>query len=80
MKEIPDYEKYPASDEEMCKRYKNWTNTLAAQMVVMYRVGKEFGGDQFVEKMKEEFFKSVREHHRCDYPQPEPDRMALSTV
>lgn len=56
MKEIPDYEKYPASDEEMCKRYKNWTNTLAAQLVVMYRIGKEFGGDKFVEKMKEEFF------------------------
>jgi hypothetical protein len=44
----------------MCKRYKNWTETLAYQIVLMYRVGKEFGGDKFVERMKEEFFKIGR--------------------
>ncbi len=57
MKETPDYEKYPVSDVEMCQRYKNWTDTLAWQVVLMYKVGKEFGGEKFVERMKQEFFK-----------------------
>jgi len=57
MKETPDYEKYPVSEEEMGKRYKNWTETLARQMVVLYRVGKEVGGEKFVERLKEEYYK-----------------------
>ena len=48
MAETPDYEKYPVSDEEMGIRYKNWTETLARQMVTLYRVGKEVGGAKFV--------------------------------
>lgn len=58
MKEKPDYEKYPVSEEEMGKRYKNWTETLARQMVILFRVGKEVGGEKFIERLKEEYFKS----------------------
>jgi len=57
MKEKPDYEKYPISDEEMGKRYKNWTESLARQMVLVYNVGKEVGGEKFVERLKEEYYK-----------------------
>jgi len=57
MKETSDYEKYPASEEEMGKRYKNWTEALARQMVVLYRVGREVGGEKFVERLKEEYYK-----------------------
>jgi hypothetical protein len=57
MKEVPEYEKYPVSEAEMGKRYKNWTEGLANQMMVLYRVGKETGGDKFVERLKEEYFK-----------------------
>jgi len=57
MKETPDYEKYPVSDEEMDKRYKNWTKALARQMVILYRVGKEVGGKEFIERLKEEYYK-----------------------
>lgn len=57
MKEIPDYEKYPVSEEEMGRRYKNWTKTLARQMVILYRVGKEVGGDKFIQRVKEEYYK-----------------------
>jgi hypothetical protein len=31
MGEIPEYEKYLVSGEEMGKRYKNWTGTLASE-------------------------------------------------
>jgi hypothetical protein len=57
MKEKPHYEKYPVSDEEMGKRYKNWTKALARQMVILYRVGKEVGGKEFIERLKEEYYK-----------------------
>jgi hypothetical protein len=57
MKETPHYEKYPVSEEEMGKRYKNWTKALARQMVAMYRVGKEVGGKKFIERLKEEYYK-----------------------
>lgn len=57
MKETPSYEKYNVSEEEMGKRYKNWTEALARQMVVLYRVGKEVGGEKFVERLKEEYYK-----------------------
>ena len=57
MKETPDYEKYPVSDEEMGKRYKNWTKALARQMVILYRVGKEVGGKEFIERLKEQYYK-----------------------
>jgi len=55
MRERPDYEKYPVSDEEMGKRYKNWTESLAMQMVVLYQVGKEVGGERFVEKLMDAY-------------------------
>lgn len=51
----PEYEKYPVSEEEMGKRYKNWTKSLAMQMAVLYKVGKEVGGEEFVEKLKEAY-------------------------
>ena len=57
MKETPDYENYPVSEEVMGKRYKNWTESLARQMVLLYRVGKEVGGEKFVERLKEEYYK-----------------------
>ncbi|MBN1652311.1 MAG: hypothetical protein JXA30_00895 [Deltaproteobacteria bacterium] len=53
MKEKPSYEKYPVSEEEMGKRYKNWTMSLARQMVTLYQVGKEVAGEKFVERLKE---------------------------
>ena len=55
MKEVPAYKKYPVSEEEMGKRYKNWTESLGIQMAMMYKVGKEVGGDEFVEKLKEAY-------------------------
>ena len=58
MKEKPEYENYPVSLEEMGKRYKNWTDTLALQMVLLYRVGKEVGGQKFVDRLKEEYYKN----------------------
>lgn len=64
MKETPDYEKYPVSNEEMCKRFKNWTETLASQMVIMYRIGKKHGGGKFVAEIKEEFFRMGKEAAR----------------
>jgi hypothetical protein len=57
MKETPDYENYPVGDEVLGKRYKNWTEALARQMVTLYRVGKEVGGEKFVERLKEEYYK-----------------------
>ena len=57
MPEIPDYEKYPVSEEEMGKKYKNWTESLSMQMLMLYRVGKEVGGDKFVERLKQEYYK-----------------------
>ena len=64
MKEVPAYEQYPVDQEEMGKRYKNWTRGLAYQLMVLYRVGKETGGEQFIERLKEEFFKIGRESAR----------------
>jgi hypothetical protein len=58
MKEIPAYEQYPVSEEVMGKRYKNWTDALARQMVLLFRVGKEVGGERFVERLKEEYYKN----------------------
>lgn len=55
MKDIPDYEKYPVSDEEMGKRYKNWTESLARQMVILYQVGREVGGEKFLDKLAEAY-------------------------
>jgi hypothetical protein len=55
MKETPEYEKYPVSEEEMGKRYKNWTQSLARMMVILYTVGKETGGEKFIEKLKKTF-------------------------
>ena len=60
MKERPHYEKYPVSEEEMGKRYKNWTKALARQMIILYRVGKEVGGKEFIERLKEEYYKDGR--------------------
>jgi hypothetical protein len=57
MEQAPDYEKYPVGEDVLGKKYKNWTESLARQMVVMYRIGKEVGGQKFVERMKEEYRK-----------------------
>lgn len=62
MKEVPAYEKYPVSEEEMGKRYRNWTMSLARQMVTLYQVGKEIGGEKFVDRLKEVY----REQGRKD--------------
>jgi hypothetical protein len=40
------------SDEEQV--YKNWMNTLAQWVAVMYTVGKETGGEAFVQKVEGE--------------------------
>ena len=37
MKEVPEFEKYPVSEAKMGKRYKNWTEGLANQMIVLYQ-------------------------------------------
>ena len=58
MKETPDYEKFPVSDEEMGQRYKNWMEALARQVVALFRVGKEVGGEQFVQRLRETFRES----------------------
>ena len=50
MKEVLEFEKYPVSEEEMGKRYKNWVKLLARQMLILYRVGKEVGGEKFVQR------------------------------
>ena len=58
MAEVPEYEKYPISEEELGKRYKNWVDSMAYQMVMMYRVGLEVGGDRFIQRLKEEYYKA----------------------
>jgi len=55
MKEKPAYENYPVSEEEMGKRYKNWTQVLALYVVMAYETGKEVGGEAYVQRMKEKF-------------------------
>lgn len=57
VKEVPDYERYPVSEEEMGKRYRNWTEVLARQVVTLYRVGTEVGGEEFVQRLREEFYR-----------------------
>ena len=57
MKEVPDYENYPVGEDVMGKRYKNWTESLARQLVLMFRIGKEVGGEKFMERLKEEYYK-----------------------
>jgi hypothetical protein len=57
---VPDYEKYPVSEEVMGKKYKNWTESLAMQMLMLYKVGKEVGGEKFVERLKEEYARQGR--------------------
>ena len=57
MEETPAYEQYPVSEEEMGKRYRNWTEALARQVTLLYKIGKEVGGEAFVERLKEEYYK-----------------------
>ena len=57
MADVPEYEKYPVSEEEMGKRYRNWTEALSRQVVTLYRIGKEVGGEAFVERLKDEFYR-----------------------
>lgn len=64
MKEKPAYEKYPVSDEEMGKRYKNWMQVLALYVVMAYDTGKEVGGDEYVRRMKEKFHAMGRDSAR----------------
>jgi hypothetical protein len=58
MAEVPDYEKYPISEEELGKRYKNWVDSLLLQMLMLYRIGREVGGDRFIKRLKDEYYKS----------------------
>jgi hypothetical protein len=55
MKEIPEYEKYPISEEEMGKHYKAWMINLANQVAYLFKLGKEMNGDAFVERVKSDF-------------------------
>ena len=57
MADLPDYERYPVSEEEMGKRYRNWTEALSRFVVTLYRVGKEVGGEAFVDRLKDEFYR-----------------------
>ncbi|NPV58778.1 MAG: hypothetical protein HPY75_03825 [Actinobacteria bacterium] len=57
MADMPDYERYPVSEEEMGKRYRNWTEALARFVVTLYRVGKEVGGEAFVDRLRDEFYR-----------------------
>lgn len=56
MADIPNSQKYPVSEEEMGKKYKTWTETLARHVVWLYQVGKEVGGEKFVEKIREKYY------------------------
>lgn len=86
MKEKPDYEKYPVSEEEMGKRYKNWTESLARQFVLLYRIGKEVGGEKFIKRLKEEYYKDGQKGAKMwmaladTKPEDFKDCMALSKV
>lgn len=55
MEEAPAFERYPVSEEEMGKRYKNWTEALSRMVVTLYRIGREVGGEEFVERLREEY-------------------------
>lgn len=57
MDEKPAFEEYPVSEEEMGRRYKNWVEALSRQVVTLYRIGKEVGGEEFVQRLKEEFYR-----------------------
>lgn len=57
MEDTPEFEQYPVSEEEMGKRYRNWTEALSRQVVMLYRIGREVGGERFVERLREEFYK-----------------------
>ncbi|MBN1375675.1 MAG: L-2-amino-thiazoline-4-carboxylic acid hydrolase [Dehalococcoidia bacterium] len=57
MSEKHETENYGYSEVEMGKRYKNWTEGLARQMVLLYRIGKEVGGEKFVNRLKEAYAK-----------------------
>ncbi len=55
MKETPEYEKYPISEEEMGKHYKAWMNALGDFIMDLFKIGKEVGGDEFIERVKSDF-------------------------
>jgi len=55
MDEKPAFEEYPVSEEEMGRRYKNWVEVLSRQVVTLYRIGREVGGEEFVQRLSEEF-------------------------
>lgn len=56
MSEVADPENYPISEEEMGKKYKTWAESLARHVVWLYHIGKEVGGEKFVEKVKEKYY------------------------
>ena len=41
---------------DMEKRYRNWTNALAWQLVIAINVGKEIAGETYLEKLEEAFY------------------------
>lgn len=56
MSEKADYEKYPISEEKMGEKYRTWTESLTRYVVWLYSIGKETGGEKFVEKVKEKYY------------------------
>ena len=57
MKEKPAYENYPISEEEMGKHYKAWVMNLADQVAYLFKLGKEMGGEKFIERIRSDFAK-----------------------
>jgi len=46
------------SDKELVKAYKSWMDACARYAVMAFNVGKEVGGEKYVKKLKEEFYKA----------------------
>ncbi|MBU2429987.1 MAG: hypothetical protein KKH99_04785 [Proteobacteria bacterium] len=55
MKEKLAYEEYPISEEEMGKHYKAWMNVLAQHVVYLFKLGKEMGGEKFIDRVKADY-------------------------
>jgi hypothetical protein len=45
------------TEADMCERYKNWVQTLAMYVRITFHVGKELGGETYIKRLEEEFFK-----------------------
>ncbi len=45
------------NEADMGERYKNWVESLARYTVLAFKVGKEIGGEAYVKRLEEEFYK-----------------------